>query len=78
MMPDRHEHHAGAHVEAPRQQEIDVRLLELELAGFFEPLDERVLELELADEADAVAEAVRDQQHEPVEVEAAVFELAAC
>ena len=39
---------------AARQQEVDVRLLELELAGLLEPLDERVLELELADESDAV------------------------
>ena len=60
----------------PRQQEVEVGLLELELAGFFEPFDECVLELQLADEADAVAEAVRDEQHEAVEVEAAVFELA--
>ena len=56
-----------------RQQEIDVGLFELELAGFFEPFDERVLELQLADEADAVAEAMRDQQDEAVEVEAAVL-----
>ena len=53
---DRHQQHAGADVEAARQQEVDVGLFELELAGFLEALDERVLELELADEADAVAE----------------------
>ena len=58
-----------------RQQEVDVRLFELELARLFEPFDQRVLELQLADEADAVAETVRDEQHEPMEVEAAVFEL---
>ena len=49
----RHEQHAGAEVEGPRQQEVDVGLLEFEFAGLFEPLDEGVLELELADEADA-------------------------
>ena len=50
---DRHEQHARADVEAARQQEVEVGLLELELARLFEALDERVLELELADEADA-------------------------
>ena len=73
---DRHEQHARAHVEAAGQQEVHVRLLELELSRFLEPFDERVLELQLADEADAVAEAVRDEQHEAMKVEAPVLELA--
>ena len=72
---DGHQHHAGAHVEAARQQEVDVGLLELQLARLFEPLDERVFELELADEPDAIAEAVGDEQHEAMEVEAAVLEF---
>ena len=72
---DRHEQHAGAHVEAARQQEVEICLLQLELAGLLEPFDERVLELELADESNAVAEAMRDQQHEAMEVEAPVFEF---
>ena len=38
------------------EQEVDVGLLEFELAGLFEPFDKGVLELELADEADAVGE----------------------
>ena len=53
---DRHQQHAGADVERARQQEVDVGLLELELAGFLEALDEGVLELQLADEADAIGE----------------------
>ena len=73
---DRHEQHAGAHVEAARQQEVEICLLQLELAGLFQPFDQRMLELELADESNAVAEAMRDQQHEAVEVETAVFEFA--
>ncbi len=52
---DRHQQHAGPDVERARQQEVDIGLLELQLAGLLEALDERVLELELADEADAVA-----------------------
>ena len=58
-----------------RQQEIDVGLLELQLARVLEPLDQRVFELELADEPDAIAEAMRDQQDEAMEVEAPVFEF---
>ena len=73
---DGYEQHAGAHVEAAGQQEVQIRLLELELSRFFEPFDERMLQLQLADEADAIAEAVRDEQHETMEVEAPVFELA--
>ena len=73
---DRHEQHAGAHVEAARQQEVDICLLQLELARLFQPFDQCMLELELADESNAVAEAMRDQQHEAVEVETAVFEFA--
>ena len=72
---DRHQHHARAHVEAAREQEVDVGLLELQLAGFLEPFDQRVLQLQLADESDAVAEAVREEQHEAMEVEASVLEF---
>ena len=43
----RHEQHAGADIEAPRQQEVDVGLFQFELARLFEAFDERVLELEL-------------------------------
>ena len=38
---------------AARQQEVQVRLFELDLARFLEALDERVFELQLADEANA-------------------------
>ncbi len=72
---DRYQHHPCAHVEAARQQKIDVGLFELELSGFFEPFDQRVLELQLADETDAVAEAMRDQQDEAVKVETPVREF---
>ena len=58
-----------------RQQKVEVRLLELQLAGLLQTLDEGMLELQLADEPDAVAEPVRDEQHEPVKVEPAVLEL---
>ena len=51
MMPDGHEHHPGAEVQRRVDEEIEIRLLELELAAFLEALDDRVLELELADEA---------------------------
>ena len=72
---DRHQHHPGADVERSIEQEVDVRLFELELAGFLEPLDERVFQLELADEADARRERVRDEQDEAMEVETGVREL---
>ncbi len=66
---DRREQHACADVEAPRQEEVEIGLFELELTMFFESLDERVLELELPDEADALRKAVVDQQHEAVKIE---------
>ena len=75
MMPTGIEQHARADVERARQQEVDVGLLQLQLARLLEAFDEGVLELELADEADAVGELVRDQQHEAMEVELAVLEL---
>ena len=75
MMPTGTSIMPGPHVEAARQQEVDVRLFQFELPGFFEPFDQRMLELQLADEADAVAEAVRDEQHKPMEIEAPIFEL---
>ena len=70
---DRHQQHAGPDVEAAREQEVEIGLLELELAGLLESLDEGVLQLELADEADAVGEPVGDEQHEAVEVELGVL-----
>ncbi len=57
MMPTGHQQHAGADVEGAREEKVEIRLFELELARFFEAFDERVLELELADEAQPVAEA---------------------
>ena len=72
----RHQQHARAHVERTRQQEIDVRLFELELAAFFQSFDERVLQLELGDEANPRREAVIDDQHEAVEVEHAILGFA--
>jgi hypothetical protein len=72
---DRHQHHAGAHVEAAREQKVHIGLFELELALLFASLDERVLDFHLAHEADAIAERVGDQQHEAVEIERAVGEL---
>ena len=57
------------------QQEVDVRLLELQFAGFLEPFDQRVFHFQLADEPDPIAEAMGHQQDEAMEIEAAVFEL---
>lgn len=51
------EHHARADVERTRDQEIEIGLFELELAGLFEPFNEGVLELELTDETDPGREA---------------------
>ena len=68
----------GADVERAIEQEIDVGLLELELAGFLEPFDERVLELQLADEPDARRERVRDEQDEAMEVETGRPRTPAC
>ena len=48
---DGHEHHARAEVQGRVDEEVDVRLLELQLAGLFQPFHDRVLELELADES---------------------------
>ena len=66
---DRHEQHPGAEVQRRAHEEIEVRLLELELPAFLEPLDHRVLELELADESQPIGKGVREQEHEPVEVQ---------
>ena len=65
--------HAGAQVELRVDQEVEIRLFQLQLARFFETFDERVFELQLSDEAEAIGEAVIEQQHEPVEVENAVI-----
>ncbi len=40
----------GAEVQRRVHEEVEVGLLELELAALFEAFDDRVLELELADE----------------------------
>ena len=71
--PDGHEHHAGADVEAAREQEVDVGLFQLDLAGLFEACDKRVLEFELADEADALGELVGHEKDEAVEIQPPVF-----
>ena len=52
---DRHEQHAGAEVQRGVHEEIEVRLLELQLAALFQPFDDGVLELELADEPQSIA-----------------------
>ena len=70
---DRHQQHPGSEVEAARDQEVEIGLFELELAGFLQALDEGVLQFELADEADAVREPVGEQQDEAVEVELGVL-----
>ena len=66
---NRDEQHAGPHVEAARQEKIEVRLLELHLAGFFQAFDKCMLQLELADEPDPRREAVIEEQHEAVKIE---------
>ena len=55
--------------------EVQVGLFQLQLARFLEAFDQAVLELELADEAQAVAEAVVEQQDEAVEIEQRVLVL---
>ena len=66
---DGHEQLARADVEPAVDEEIEVRLFELELAFLFAAFDDRVLDFELGDEADAIGEAVGEQQHEPAEVD---------
>ena len=70
---DGREQHACPEVELARQQEIDVRLFELELSSNFETLNERMFQLQFADESDARREAVAQEQHESVEVDRAVL-----
>jgi hypothetical protein len=66
----------AAHVEAARDQEVDIRLFELQSRpSSSRPLDERVFQLELANEADAIGEAVREQQDEAMEVERGIGQL---
>ena len=69
---DGHQEHAGADVEAARQEEVDVGLFELQLPGFLEPFDERVLQFQFAHEADSRRELMRDEQDEAVKIEAPV------
>ena len=71
----RHEQHAGAHVERASDQEIEIRLLDLELTALLEALDDGVLDFDFADEPEPRVELVRDEQDEAVEVERAVPKL---
>ena len=66
---DGHQQLACADAEAAVDEEIEVGLLELELAFVFAAFDECVLDFELRYEPDAVREAVGEQQHEPAEVD---------
>ena len=52
-----------------RDEEVEIRLFELELAALLQALDDGVLELELADESQPIGKAVREEQHEAVEIE---------
>ena len=57
------------------QQEVEVRLLELQFPRFLEPFHQRVFHFDFADESDPIAEAMGNQQDEAMEIEAAIFEL---
>src|SRR6185503_17498708 len=70
---DRREEHAGAEVHLRLEAEVEVRLLDLELARFFEPFDEAVLDLDLANEPQPLGEGVVEQQHEAMEVELGIL-----
>ena len=72
MMPTGHEQLARADVEPAIDEEIEIRLLELQLALVFAAFDDRVLHLELRDEADPIREAMREQEHESAEVDEGV------
>jgi hypothetical protein len=72
---NRHEQHSRANVERAGQQEVDIRLLEFQLALLFQTLDDSVLELQLADEPDLFREGVCDQQDEAMEIQLGVAEL---
>ena len=78
MMPTGTSSMPARTLNASREEEVDVRLFELELARFLEPLDERVLQLELADEPDAWRKAVVEKQDEAMEVEDAVLAASPC
>ncbi len=66
---DGHEQLARADAEPAVDEEIEVRLFELELAFLFAAFDDRVLDFELRDEADAIGEAVGEEQDEAPEVD---------
>ena len=66
---DRHQQHARAKIDAAREQEVDIRLLQFEFARLLQPLDERVFQLQFADEPEAGGKGVRNQQDEAMEVE---------
>jgi hypothetical protein len=66
---DGHQHHARTHVQPPRQQEVDVRLFQFQLARLLQSFDEGVLEFQLADETNAFAELMAEEQDEPMEVD---------
>ena len=72
---DWHQHHPRAHIESPRQEKVDVGLLQLELAGFLQALDQRVLKLQLSNETDAIREGVSKQQNEAMKVDPSILEL---
>ena len=73
--PDWHQHHPGAHIEGTCQEEVDVGLLQLELAGLLQPFDQRMFQLQFPYETNAIRERVGEQQDEAVEVDPPVFEL---
>ena len=66
---DGHEQLARAHAEPAVDEEIEVRLFELQLAFLFAAFDDRVLDFELRDESDPIREAMGEQQDEAPEVD---------
>ena len=68
---DGHQHHPGAQVEAAVHHQVEVGLLDRDLAGLFAAFDfdERVLDLDLRPELDAIGKAVADHQDEAVQVD---------
>ena len=68
--PDRHQHHARPEVEAAMHHQVDVGLLDRDLAGLFAAFDfdERVLDLDLRPELESVGKAMTDHQDEAVQI----------
>lgn len=73
--PEWNQHHPCAEVETSGHEEVDVGLLELELAALFETLDNGVLQLEFANEPYTARETVVQQHDEPMKVDPAVLPL---